>query len=61
MEEEGLSQRDAVDGVVQIVTLVKLHLDREMGQKSSESFNKTTEMYVNYKVEEKKDCNAEII
>lgn len=29
MEEEGLSQRDAVDWVVQIVTLVQLHLDTE--------------------------------
>lgn len=28
MEEEGLSQRDAVYWVVQIVTLVKLHLGK---------------------------------
>lgn len=28
MEEEGLSQRDAVDWIVQIVTLIQLHLDR---------------------------------
>lgn len=29
MEEEGLSQRHAVDWVVQIVTLVQLHLHKE--------------------------------
>lgn len=31
MEEEGLSQRDAVDWVVQVVALVQLHLDTERG------------------------------
>lgn len=29
VEKQWLSQRDAVDGVVQIITLVKLHLERE--------------------------------
>lgn len=33
VEEEGLSQRDAVDWVVEIVTLVELHLDKERREK----------------------------
>lgn len=35
MEEERLSQRDAVDGVVQIIALVQLHLVEEAEQKSA--------------------------
>lgn len=38
VEEERLSQRDTVDWVVQIVTLVKLHLDK---RKSCESLSRT--------------------
>lgn len=43
MEEERLSQRNAVDGVVQIVAPVQLHLDGGGGRGEGGVFNKTSD------------------